>query len=174
MKREGVFLPFIGLVLLSPASLDATSIPLAPPGSLEPRELVAAVRVSHRHRAIVECIRVPKRASCVGRVAEADTGAIVRFERTGVVTVGLTPAPGAVRVVFPHHAGPQEQVVRLGVGPWLVDWRESERLERLEIEPGTRMQVALATTSGACEYKHDTCELLPGVRERRIRISEAP
>jgi hypothetical protein len=173
VKRGHLCMPLIGLVLLCPASPDAASIPLAPPGSIEPKEPVAAVRVSHRHRAIVECIRVPKRASCVGRVAEADTGAIVRFERMGVVTVGLTSAQGAVRVVFPHQAGPQEQVVRLAVGPWLVDWRESVKLERLEIRPGTRMQVALATTSGACEYKHDTCELLPGVRERRIRISEA-
>lgn len=173
MTRGHLCMPLIGLVLLSPVSLEATSIPLAPPGSIEPREQVAAVRVSHRHRAIVECIRVPKRASCVGRVAEADTGAIVRFERTGVVTVGLTPAQGAVRVVFPHQAGPQEQVVRLAVGPWLVDWPESEKLERLEIKPGTRIQVALATTSGACEYKDETCELLPGVRERRIRINES-
>lgn len=165
-------MPLLGLVLLSPSSLDAASIPLAPPGSIEPREKVAAVRVSHRHRAIVECIRVPQRASCVGRVAEGDTGAVVRFERMGVVTVGLNPAQGAVRVVFPHQSGPQEQVVSLAVGAWLVDWPDSEKLERLDIKPGTRMQVALATTSGACEFKGDTCELLPGVRERRIRISD--
>lgn len=172
MKRGLLSMPLIGLVLISTASLEAASIPLAPPGSIEPRERIAAVRVSHRHRAIVECVRVPQRASCVGRVAEADTAAVVRFERMGVVTVGLNPAQGAVRVVFPHQAGPQEQVVSLAVGGWLVDWPESEKLERLEIKPGTRMQVALATTSGACEYKDDTCELLPGVRERRIRISE--
>jgi len=165
-------MPLIGLVLLWPQSLDATSLPLAPPGSIEPREKVAAVRVSHRHRAIVQCTRVPQRASCVGRVAEADTGAVVRFERMGVGTVGLKPAQESVRVVFPHQTGPQEQVVNLAVGSWLVDWPDSEKLERLDLDPGTRMQVALATTSGACAFKNDACELLPGVRERRIRISD--
>jgi hypothetical protein len=172
VKRGALYMPLIGLVLLSPTSLDATSFPLAPPGSVEPREKVVAVRVSHRHRAIVECIRVPQRASCVGRVADADTGAVVRFERMEVVTVGLKPTQAAVGVVFPHQAGPQEQVVNLPVGGWLVDWPDYEKLERLDLEPGTRSQVALATTSGACEFKDDSCELLPGVRERRIRISD--
>jgi hypothetical protein len=172
VKRGRLYLPLIGLVLLWPPSLDATSIPLAPPGSIEPKEKVAAVRVSHRHRAIVQCIRVPQRATCVGRVAEGDTGVVIRFERMGVVAVGLNPAQSAVRVVLPHKSGPQEQVVSLAVGAWLVDWPEFERLERLEIKPGSRMQVALATTSGACELKDDTCELRPGARERRLRISE--
>jgi hypothetical protein len=153
VRRGHLCMPLIGLVLLSPASLDAARIPLAPPGSIEPKELVAAVRVSHRHRAIVECIPVPKRVSCVGRVAEADTGAIVRFERMGVITVGLSPAQGAVRVVFSHQAGPQEQVIRvirLAVGPWLVDWPESERLERLE------------TSAELCRSCADECRRMAG------------
>lgn len=172
MKRVRAYMLLMGLVLFSATSSGAAGRPLAPPGSIEPKEKVAAVRVSHRHRAIVECVRVPKQAACVGRVAEADTGAVVRFERMGVVTVGLNPGQGAVRVVFPRQAAPQEQVISLGVGPWLVDWPDSEKLQRLDIKPGARMQVALATTSGACELKNDTCELRPGVRERRIQIHD--
>lgn len=172
MKRAWPCLLLTGLVPFSATSSGAAGPPLAPPGSLEPKEKVAAVRVSHRHRAIVECVRVPKQATCAGRVAEGDTGAVVRFERMGVVTVGLSQGQGAVRVVFSHQTAPQEQLVSLGVGAWLVDWRDSEKLERLDIKPGARVQVALATTSGACELKNDTCELVPGVRERRIRISD--
>lgn len=162
----------LGLAPLSATSAGAAGTPLAPPGSIEPKEKVAAIRVSHRHRAIVECVRVPKQATCVGRVAEGDTGAVVRFERVGVVTVGLSPGQGAVRVVFSHQSAPQEQVISLGVGAWLVDWPDSEKLERLDIKPGARMQVALDTTSGACELENDTCELRSGVRERRIRVSD--
>ncbi|HEX2872464.1 MAG TPA: hypothetical protein VHP33_14445 [Polyangiaceae bacterium] len=171
-KRVRAYLLLMGLVLFSATSSGAAGPPLAPPGSIEPKEKVAAVRVSHRHRAIVSCVRVPKQATCARRVAEGDTAAVVRFERMGVVTVGLNQGQGAVRVVFSHQATPQEQVINLGVGAWLVDWPDSEKLERLDITPGARVQVALVTSSGACELKNDTCELVPGVRERRIRISD--
>ena len=172
MKRVRAYLLLTGLVPFSATSSGAAAPPLTPPGSIEPKERVAAVRVSHRHRAVVECVRVPKQAMCVGRVAEGDTGAVVRFERMGVVTVGLGPGQGAVRVVFSHQSAPQEKVISLGVGPWLVDWPDSEKLERLDIKPGARVQVALVTTTGGCALKNDTCELSTGVRERRIRISD--
>jgi hypothetical protein len=172
VKRVRAYLLLLGGVPFLTTSAGAAGPPTAPPGSIAPKEKVAPVRVSHRHGAIVECVRVPKRASCAGRVAEGDTGAVVRFERVGVVTVGLNQGQGAVRVVFSHQAAPQEQVISLGVGAWLVDWPDFEKLERLDIKPGARMQVALVTTSGACELENDTCELRPGVRERRIRISD--
>jgi hypothetical protein len=164
----------VGLTLLWPTSLDASATHTTrPPSSIEPEGKTEPLRVSHRHRAIVECINVPRRTTCAGRVAEGDTAAIVRFERTGVVTAALDPTQAAISLVFPHRTGPQEQTISLPVGEWLVDWPGSEKLERLEIRPGARMHVALATTSGACELKADRCELVPGVRERRIRVSEA-
>lgn len=88
------------------------------------------------------------------------------------MTVGLDSEHAEPRVFLPHQTGPQEQTIDLPVGEWLVDWPDSQKLERLEIRPGTRPHVALATTSGACELKANRCELLPGIRERRIRVRE--
>jgi hypothetical protein len=165
--------PFFGLPLLLPTSLAASAPRTAkPPSSIEPEGKAEPVRVSHRHRTIVECMSVPLRTACAGRIGEGDTAAVVRFERSGV-TAALDPAQRAISVVFPHRSGPQEQTIGLPIGEWLVDWPGSDKLERLEIKPGARMLVALATTSGACELKTDSCELVPGVRERRIRVSEA-
>lgn len=176
MKRRRSHLPLlVGLATLSGTSPGVTGFAAPkPPSSLEPSDKTAPVQVSHRHRAIVECVRVPKKASCVGRIADGDTAAVVRFERADVTTVALDPLRAEPRAVFPHHAGPQEQTIDLPVGEWLVDWLDSQKLERLDIKPGTRTQVALATASGACELKADRCELLPGIRERRIHVSQAP
>jgi hypothetical protein len=177
MKRRTSYLPLlVALATLLGASPGATASYSAtkPPSSLDPGSKTAPVQISHRHRAIVECVRVPKKASCVGRVADGDTAAVVRFERTDVTTVAFNPLRAEPRAVLPHHAGPQEQTIELPVGEWLVDWLDSQRLERLDVKPGARIQVALATTSGACQLKADHCELLPGTRERRIHVSQAP
>jgi hypothetical protein len=157
---------------LSSLGAAARRTAAVPPSSLQPKAKTAPVRVSHRHRSIVQCARAPQGASCVGRVSDADTAAVVRFERSDVVATALNPTSGAVRVSFPHRAGPQEQTLDLPVGEWVVDWLGSERIERINVHPETPLHVALASTSGACKLKVDHCELLPGVRERYIRVSE--
>lgn len=175
----------IGHVALRAASLVAavSACPTAPeaaarhaaappPSSLQPKAKATRVRISHRHRSIVQCVRAPHASSCLGRVADADTAAVIRFERSEVATAALHPARGGQRVVFAHQAGPQEQTIDLAVGEWLLDWLDSEKLERIDVHSDTSMHVALATTSGACELRTDRCELLPGVRERHIQVSE--
>lgn len=176
MKRRPSFPPLlVGIATFYCASLEAAARDTAPkpPSSLEPDGKTAPVRISHRHRAIVECVRVPKQARCLGRVADGDSAAVVRFSRAAISTVAFEGPRAEPRAVFPHRAGPQEQVLDLPVGPWLVDWADSQKFERLDVRPGIRVHLALATTSGACELKADRCELLPGVRERHMSLSKA-
>jgi hypothetical protein len=143
-----------------------------PPSSLEPPGKTAPVRVSHRHRTIRECVHVRVPPSCDGRVAEADTATEVTFARTGATNVSFRPAQAVIKIAFPSRVGRQEQVVVLPVGDWLVDWPGAPRIEQLEVRPGSHLQVALTTASGACALEGDRCELREGFRERRIRVSE--
>jgi hypothetical protein len=143
-----------------------------PPSSLEPPGKTAPVRISHRHRTIRECVHVRVPPSCNGRVSEGDTATTVTFARTGATSVSLRPAQAAIKVAFPNRVGPQEQVVVFPVGDWLVDWPGAPRVEQLTVRPGSAPQVALATASGACSLESERCELLEGVRERRIQVSE--
>jgi hypothetical protein len=171
-RSMGILAAVVTLVPIS--TLDAASMRTAfPPSSVRPDIKTQAVRVSHRHRSIAECIHVAVSATCVGRVADADTGTSLTFERAGVANAALDGAHGRVRVVFPHLRGAQQQLLALPIGDWVVDWPGNARLERLSVRAGTRTEVALATISGACELKAGHCELIPGVRERRIRISDS-
>jgi hypothetical protein len=143
-----------------------------PPSSLEPPGKTAPVRVSHRHRVIRECVYVRLPPRCDGRVSEGDTGTEVTFARSGATNVSFRPAQAAIKIVFPSRSGPQEQVVVLPVGDWLVDWPGASRVVELEVRPGSNLQVSLATASGACSLKGERCELMDGFRERRIRVLE--
>jgi hypothetical protein len=68
--------------------------------------------------------------------------------------------------------GSQEQVAPLHIGHWLVDWRGAPRLEKLDIRRDKRLQVALATVTGACVESGDHCQLVSGVRARSVNIVE--
>jgi hypothetical protein len=157
--------------LLATSSTAAITRTPAPPSSLAPQAQSVQVRVKHRHRAVRECIQLPLPSSCVGREAEGDTAAVIEFERLSVVNASLHPR-SALRVAFPHRNGPQAQAIELGVGDWLIDWRGSERIERLQVKAGAQPQVTLTTTSGSCERIGARCVLVPGVRARRLTIGE--
>lgn len=153
----------------SPASISRTG---APPSSLVPRSQSVQVRVKHRHRAIRECVELRLSPTCVGREAEGDTAAVIDFERSGVVNASLHPQSGGLRVAFAHRNGQQEQAIVLAVGDWLLDWHGSDRIERLQVRAGVQLQLTLTTTSGSCARVRDHCEVVPGIRARRLSIGE--
>jgi hypothetical protein len=170
MNRRSWYLPpLVSFALLSGSSFGAAA---KPPTSIAPDAKTAPVRVSHRHRAVVECRRLTGKIGCFGRIVDADTAAVVRFERTSVMTAAFDSKRAELRAILPHQLGPQEQTLDVPVGSWLVDWVDADKLERLEVEPGRRADVALVTTSGGCQLEAGRCELRPGVREARIRVSQ--
>jgi hypothetical protein len=111
--------------------------------------------------------------SCVGQLSEGDTATVVRFVRADVEPSALRAGGATVRLALPRKQGSQQQVAMLQTGRWLVDWSGAPELEQLDVRPDSHLQVALATVSGACVQKGDRCELVSGVRERRIRITDA-
>lgn len=111
--------------------------------------------------------------SCVAQLREGDTATVVRFVRAGVEPSALRAGGATVRLALPQKQGSQEQVAMLRTGRWLVDWSGAPELEQLDVRPDSHLQVALATVSGACVQKGDRCRLVSGVRERRIRITDA-
>jgi hypothetical protein len=162
-----------GLVLGFAATLYAAAVgSLRPPSSIEPDPGTQAVRVSHRHQTVVDCRHVALPPSCTARLRDGDTATMIRFVRTGVDSAALHPASATVRLAFPHQLGSQEQVARLAIGQWLVDWRGAPKLEKLDVRGDAHVEVALSTVSGACVQKGDRCVLVSGVRERHIRITE--
>lgn len=164
----------ICLVATAVSDVGATTNPTAqPPSSLRPAAKTQVVRISHRHRAIVECVRVASSPSCVSHVVDADTATRLSLDPIGVVAASFEPSHGSVPVVFRHQVGPREQQVVLPVGSWLVNWPGASKLERLEVRAGVRTEVALATVSGVCEVKADRCVLIAGPREQRIHVAHA-
>ncbi len=160
-----------GLVIGFAATLYAAAVGPLPPTSIEPDGGTRAVRVSHRHRMVVDCRHVAAPSSCAERLRDGDTATTVSFVRTDVEPSTSHP-PAALRLTFAHQQGPQEQVATLKVGRWLVDWPGSTAPERLDIRADSHLDVSLTTISGACVQRGDRCELVSGVRERRIRVSE--
>lgn len=143
---------------------------LTPPSSLKPAERIVAVQVTHRHRAVQECLRL-NRTLCVGREVDAESATTVRLEPLGIARVAVDPDQSAVEVTFPSHVGPQTQTARLAAGDWLVDWAGASALARLHVAPGARPQVALVTSSGSCRLRKQRCELDPK-RVRRVVVRE--
>lgn len=161
------------LGLLSAASSSASTTRTgAPPSSLVPQAQSVQVRVRHRHRAIRECVELRVSPTCVGREVEGDTAAVIDFERSGIVNASLHPQSGGLRVAFAHRNGQQEQAIALAVGDWLIDWHGSDRIERLQVRAGVQLQITLTTTSGSCARVRDHCQVVPGIRARRLSIGD--
>ena len=162
-----------GLVIGFAATLYAAAVRSLPPSSIEPDTATRAVRVSHRHQMVADCRHIASPPSCVGQLRDGDTATVVRFVQTGVEPSALHPASATVRLTLPHKQGSQEQVATLQIGQWLVDWSGAPALDKLDVRPDSHLEVTLATVSGACVQKGDRCELISGVRERHIRVTEA-
>jgi len=178
MSRASRPLAGVGLLLWLGGGLIGTPLraetmrpSLSPPSSLEPGDEAVAVSISHRHRAVQECLGLGERAVCRGRESDADTATVVRLMPAGVGKAGLRPGSEEVRVSFPHHVGPQEQTVKLAPGDWLIDWPGAPAIGRLHVTAGARPEVALVTTTGRCRPKENHCELDIS-RIRRISIRD--
>jgi hypothetical protein len=168
-----LFTPLAGIVFtaLEPPAVSGASL-ASPPSSLRPAARTAVVRLSHRHRAVRECFRLHAARSCLSNIAEADTATVVELERTSVTAAMLEPDTRSVRVVFPHHAGPQEQALDLPLGEWVVDWPGADKIERLHVDARSKPRIVLLTVSGACRLRENRCELVPG-QLRHVVVSDA-
>ncbi|HVY25755.1 MAG TPA: hypothetical protein VHB79_04360 [Polyangiaceae bacterium] len=144
---------------------------LAPPSSLEPPEAPVTVRVTHRHRAVRQCVSLKEPRICTGRELEADTATTVRFERVGVSSAAMMPDTGTPHVTFPRHVGPQEQSIKLAVGDWLVDWPGAPSIGHLRVAAGAHPLVSLVTSSGRCRFEGERCEL-DSVRSRQLAVHD--
>lgn len=164
-KTVGVVLSS-GLLVGVAAALYPAAVGSLTPGSIEPDKGGQAVRVSHRNQTVVDCRHVASPPSCTGQLLEGDTGTVVSFVRTDV-------KPSSLRLVLPHQQGTQEQVATLPAGKWLVDWSGAPKPEKLDVRGDGRVDISLATVSGACVQSGDRCALVSGVRQRRIRVSRA-
>jgi hypothetical protein len=141
-----------------------------PPSSLEPPAQSVPLRINHRHLAIREC--GPHKAQvCSGQEVDADTGTTLRLERVGVMNAALVRGGAVAQVTFPHHVGPQEQVIELAPGDWLVDWRGANGIDHLHVATGARPQVSLQTWTGHCQIQDQTCRL-DSTRSRRMVVRD--
>jgi len=145
-----------------------------PPSSLEPTARSVPLRIKHRHVAIRECGSHQSRA-CSGREVDAETATTVRLERVGVgvMNTALVRDRGVTQVVFPHHVGPQEQVIQLPPGDWLIDWDGAHSIGHLHVEPGAQPLVSLQTWTGRCQVRDKTCELDSARTRRMFALDDA-
>jgi len=165
-------LVWLGSGLLSdPLRAETIRPALLPPSSFEPGDKPVAVRIAHRHRSVRECLGLNEPVVCTGREADADTATVVRLTQVGVVNAGLRPGDKGIRVGFSHHVGPQEQMVKLAPGDWLIDWPGAPNIGRLHVAAGATPEVSLLTTTGRCRLKENHCEL-DLKRTRRMTIRE--
>jgi hypothetical protein len=141
-----------------------------PPSSLEPAAKSVPLRISHRHLAIREC-GVRKGQVCAGQEVDADTSTTVRLERVGVMNAALVRGGAVAQVTFPHHVGPQEQMIELAPGDWLIDWRGASGIGHLHVAAGAQPQVTLQTWTGHCQIQDQTCRL-DATRSRRLVVRD--
>lgn len=158
--------------LLAIASTASSKRNATPPTSLAPRAKSVQVRIRHLHRAIRSCTQQRTPPTCAGREEDGNTAAVVDFEPGGTVNASLHPHNARVRVAFPVRQGQQEQAIVLTAGEWLVDWQGSGQIQRLRLEVGEHPLVTLTTRSGSCEHTREQCQLVPGVRSRRLSIAD--
>jgi hypothetical protein len=149
----------------------AQTAALTPPSSLTPSDKTVAVQLTHRHRAVRECVAPAGTKTCAGRELEADTATTVRFERVEVAKAKLIADRGMLQVTFPPHVGPQEQTIRLEVGDWLVDWPGAAGIGHLHVVAGAKPRVTLVTSSGRCRFKEQRCEL-DTARRRQLTVRD--
>lgn len=158
----------IGLV----ATLYRAAITPPPARPIEPDINTQTVRVSHRHQLVVACLHITEPPGCVAQLRDSDTATTVSFVKD-FKPAALHHGGASLRLTLPHLPTSQEQVASLEVGQWLVDWRGAPRVEELDVRPDKRLEVALATVSGACVEAGDRCELVSGVRERNVHVTES-
>jgi hypothetical protein len=98
---------------------------------------------------------------------------------SGSAKVELIPMPDARRDIFgtdkrerlvldlKYDNRPVEQSVKIGQGPWLLNWKGTEKSLRFDVETNDE-GVALNTMLGACKALMWHCKLDPTVTSNRI------
>jgi hypothetical protein len=108
---------------------------------------------------------------CAGPEVDADTATTLRLERIGVMNASLVRDGAVAQVTFPHHVGPQEQMIELSPGDWLIDWRGAKGIGHLHVAAGSRPEVSLQTSTGRCQVQQLSCRL-DSTRSRRIVVRD--
>lgn len=170
LRGAGFFALIAGILGPNASRAAALGNGNKPPSSLEPPAQSVPLRVNHRHIAIREC-NSHKAPICSGQEVEADTATTLRLERVGVMNAALAQGRAVAQVTFPHHVGPQEQVIELAPGEWLIDWRGASGLGHLHVAVGAQPQVSLQTSTGRCQMLNRTCRL-DSARSRRMLVRD--
>ena len=169
----------VGVALLTIASSGLTAqsrLPTAssgvePPNSIRYDEETALVSFEHKRHRITECAP-PKAATEPCRA--------ISVEVPSEATVVLTPLPDgrAIRHKDPRKAERLDlggskayrASLRLGRGPWEVEWPGAPMIARLGVRRGEDFAVSLEATSGECVKQGGRCRLVPDRTTRIIRI----
>lgn len=158
-----------------PSQAFSSTVPLGTthlnaPDSLEPGPR-GRVRVTHRHRKIVQCRtrgKAPK-LKCRSTREDADVETKLSIKPIPDPSVAERDQRQPVEVTFPSQLQRGEKWLELPVGTWEVVWQDTAP-KRFEVRDEDEFKIWLRTVTGACKPEKKECVLHPGEQSRRVVI----
>lgn len=174
LQTQGVGVALLTIAssgLTAQSSQSGASSGVEPPKSIRHDEETALVSFEHKRHRITEC-RQAKAGS------ELCSGTSVEVPSEAAITLIPIPDGRAIRHQDPRKAErldlggskPYRASLRLGRGPWEVEWPGAPMIARLGVRKGEDFAVSLEATTGECVKQGERCRLVPDRTTRIIRI----
>ena len=147
-----------------------TTDPTEPPSSLE-REAQGSLNLKHAHNRVRACVKSTKNGAVVCRAETEPANARASLRLAPVQNSRIAGKdPRQSHNVELGDDGTVKEPLKLGVGPWDLEWTDAARRARFHIVEGDELTIRLVSKTGACRVDRRECSLQSGATSRKIFV----